>query len=330
MLQWLDDDSASVVEKARAYNLFTDVDRDDNSLEGVCATIVETAFDESLDGRPFLLTDSGELKPTKQCIVIPSQLFDVWPSAQASLLLDEAGRPALCRHISPGDVERLVHWGVTERITKESLIAALQTKHLPRPKAWRQLLKLWAYIAPEITGYNYNIRKKDIRFVPVQGKDVLYSANEVVRLGEKRLLQSEADWNFLAEHLLVLNQNWSRFLTEQRRLTEERKDADGVEEVEAAFAVLKQIGLEETSDINKVVEQVASDFFSGESLSLASCVQLAQIAAKLGATAGDAMRFATIDCHLRASDKAILFDQHGSVAELFSQTWCATHILHSD
>lgn len=330
MLQWLEDETASLVEKSRAYNLFPDVDREDSSLEGTCAASVETSFDDSLDGRAFLLTDEGALKPTKQSIVVPHELFDIWPAAQVSSLLDEGARPAMCRHISPEDVGRLVHWGVTEEITKERLIAALQSKHLPRPKAWRQLLKLWAYIAPEIIGYNFHIRKKDIRFIPVQGKEVLYSANEVVRLGEKRLLQSEADWNFLAEHLLVLNQNWSRFLTEQRRLAEERKDADAVEEVEAAFAVLKQVGLEDTSDINKVVEQVALDFFAGDSLSLANCVQLAQIAAKLGATAGDAMRFATRDCHLRSADKAILFDQHDSVAELLPPTWGANHILHGD
>jgi hypothetical protein len=330
MLQWLEDNTASQVEKARAYNLFPDVDRDDNSLEGSCAALVETAFDDALDDRPFLLTDEGELKLAKQSIVVPSELLDVWPAAQVSTLLDEQGRPALCRHIVSADVARLVHWGVTEQITKESLIVALQSKHLPRPKTWRQLLRLWAFIAPEIVGYNYHIRKKDIRFVPVQGKDVLYSANEVVRLGEKRLLQSEADWNFLAEHLLVLNQNWSRFLTEQRRLTEERKDTDASKEVEAAFTVLKQIGLEETSDINKVVDQVAADFFEGEKLPLAGCVQLAQIAAKLGATAGDTMRFVTQDCHIRASNTAILFDQRGSIAALFSDSWCASHILHSD
>ena len=47
-----------------------------------------------------------------------------------------------------------------------------------------------------------------VRIVPVQGKKVLYAAKEVVRLGEKKLLQSQDDWQFLAERLLVLNQNW--------------------------------------------------------------------------------------------------------------------------
>ena len=83
-------------------------------------------------------------------------------------------------------------------------------------------MNLWAYIAPEITGYRYSLSVKDIRIVPVQGKDVLYAANEVVRLGDKKLLQSDADWEFLASYLIVLNQNWPRFLAEKRRISPSR------------------------------------------------------------------------------------------------------------
>ena len=137
--------------------------------------------------------------------------------------------------------------------------------------------------------------KPNLHIVPVQGKDVLYAPSEVVRLGEKRLLQSEADWEFLAAHLLVLNQNWPRFLAEQRRVGEEGQGEASKKEVEAAFAVLKAIGLDDTSDVSKVVEQVATEFFAGESLHMTDCIQLTQIAAKLGATIGAAFRFATQD-----------------------------------
>ena len=63
-----------------------------------------------------------------------------------------------------------------------------------------------------------------MRIVPVQGKDCLYPANEVVRLGEKRLLHSEDDWTFLSQYMLVMNPNWARFLAEQRRAAESTED----------------------------------------------------------------------------------------------------------
>ena len=39
----------------------------------------------------------------------------------------------------------------------------------------------------------------------------------------KKLLQSKEDWEFLSDYLLVLNQNWSRYLAEQRRKAEQEK-----------------------------------------------------------------------------------------------------------
>ena len=81
-------------------------------------------------------------------------------------------------------------------------------------------------LAPELTHYQHYAHEAARSDRSGSGQDVLHSASEVVRLGEKRLLQSEADWEFLADHLLVLNQNWTRFLAEQRRLTEGRRIAD--------------------------------------------------------------------------------------------------------
>ena len=147
--------------------------------------------------------------------------------------------------VSGADREKLVQWGVVERVGKDHVLAALQSKHLPRPETWRRLLKLWAYVAPDVTGWRMTANRSKLRILPAQGKNVLYSAGEVVRLGEKRLLQSEEDWEFLSAHLLVLNQNWTRFITEQRRSTEGAEDAELDQEVRAAQAVLKALGLEE-------------------------------------------------------------------------------------
>jgi len=138
----------------------------------------------------------------------------------------------------------------------------LQLKHLPEPESWGRLLKLWAYIAPDVIGYNWRLDKRALRVVPVQGKSVLYASSEVVRLGDKRLLQSDRDWEFLAEHLLVLNQNWPRWLAEQRRVAEEGDRETAKTDVAASLAVLNLIGLDDASDVSAVVGQVAADFFN--------------------------------------------------------------------
>ena len=329
MLRWLGQTEMPTIERAQAYGLLPDVDRDDSSLEGDCGTTVEEAFGEEIKGRHLLLTEDGRLTPEKQGIAIPRPVFDIWPAEQAAVVLDEDGRPALCQYIELADRKKLLRWGIVDEIDKQKLLAKLQSSHLPKPETWRQLMGLWAYIAPEVTGYRHDVSAENVRIVPVQGKDVLYSATEVVRLGEKKLLQSEADWEFLATHLVVLNQNWSRFLAEQRRTALDQKDAAAQEIVEVAYAVLEKIGMDDTSNVNKVIDQVAAEFFRQDRISLLECVQLAQIAAKLGATAGHSFRYATRDKCLRATEKNILFDEDGKMEELLPEQQRETQLLHS-
>jgi hypothetical protein len=329
-LKWLQAPNASLVERSRAYALFPDVDRDDNTLEGTCATTVEETFDDAIDGHCFLLTNEGELRPSGQSVIFPEEMFDVWPAKQVASLLDSASRPPLSRHVSGSDRDKLVRWGVVDHVSKEDVLTALEAKHLPRPETWRRLLKLWAYVAPDITGWRMTTNCSKLRVLPAHGKNVLYSAAEVVRLGEKRLLQSEEDWEFLSAHLLVLNQNWTRFITEQRRTTESAEDVELHQEAAAAQAVLKTLGLEESSDVSKIIDQVAAGFYNEKSKTLANYVQLAQIAAKLGASAGESFRFASTDLRLRSRAHVVLFCRDGTLEALLPKLWSTEHLLHPE
>ena len=330
MLQWLKQADASLADRSRAYNLLPHAGRDDSSLEGTCAAIVKEAFDVVIQDQAYLLTNNGELKLVHESVIIPEEMFDVWPPEQAAILLDNASRPSLSRHVSNTNRKKLVHRGAIEEIGKGDVLNILQTKHLPKSESWRQLLKLWSYVAPELTGYRSEVNKKNVRIVPVQGKNVLYATDQVVRLGERKLLQSDADWQLLDTYLLVLNQNWLRFLAEQRRDAEQRKDKESKSDVDAAYAILKVLNLEESSDVSKVIEQVAVGFFAQDSIPVHRCVQLAQIAAKLEASIGKAFRFVTQDRRLHRVEDAIIFDRDSALEQLLPADWCSTHLLHVD
>jgi hypothetical protein len=331
MLQWLECSDAGVAERSRAYGFFPDVDRDDSSMEGQCAAIVEKSFDATIEGKAFLLTDVGELRKAGGCVIIPDRLFDVWSVEQVTTYLDEECRPAFSHCVLESDREKLIHWGVIKTIGKEKLLQVLLTKHLPKPKNWSCLLNLWAYVAPEMTGYRSRSgNSKEVHIVPVQGKDVLYAASEIVRIGEKKLLQSEGDWDFLSTHLLVFNQNWSRYLASQRRKAEDTDDKNLLSGVDAAYAILKAIDLEDSSDVGTLIDRVAVDFFLQNSIPLHDCIQLTQIAAKLSAKVGDSFRFVTRDGHLRGIDHIVLFDSDGTLEALFPESWCLEHLLHQE
>jgi len=330
MCSWVGKSDMPVTERAASYGLLPDVDRDDNSLEGVCGAAVEEAFAEAIKGRPILLKDDGELTLENESVIIPPEILDIWSADIAATLLDDKGRPALSQYVEEAHCKKLLRWGWVDEIDKQKFLNTLQEKHLPKPKTWGHLLNLWVYIAPEITGYHYYGSSEDFHIVPVQGKEVLYSAAEVVRLGEKKLLHSDDDWKFLASHLIVLNQNWSRFLAEQRRAATDQKDASIQEIIDAAYAVLEEIGLDETSNVDKMIEQVALYFFAQESISLKECVQLTQIAAKLGAAVEDSFRFVTRDKKIRSSETDIYFDVNGKLEELLPEKQHDSSLLHPD
>ncbi len=329
MIAWLKTTSSSLAERSHAYALMPDVDRGDTSLEGVCATIVEESFAAAINEKSYVLTQEGKLTVHGMSVIIPDELFKIWPEKKVSGYFDTKGRPALSRHVSISDCTKLTNWGAVESIKRNALLSVLETNSLPKPDSWKRLLALWVFVAPEMVRlFRENPIAKKLHIIPVQGKDVLYSAHEVVRLGEKRLLQSDDDWDFLAANLLVLNQNWPRFLTEQRREAE-RGENDGCEmDAEIAQQLLRALGLEEANDVSKVVEQVASSFFGSQHLHIKDCVKLAQIACKLGASVGEAFRYVTQDKSLRKKNHVVVYDPKGELEVLLPKEWCSTHTLY--
>jgi len=277
-----------------------------------------------------LLTEDSRLLGQGESTIIPETIMEIWPTEQVSALLDKQERPPLSRDIKFADRKKLVTWNMVDEIKKEHFLSLIQSNHFPTPATWRQLLMLWEYVAPEFTGYRYYLTPADAKIVPVQGKKVLYAASEVARLGEKKLLQSDKDWDFLANHLVVMNPNWARFLADQRRTATDQKDLSAQEAVQAAYAILDRIGLNSTSDASKVLDRVAADFFGPETLELHDCIRLAQIGAKLGATIGDSFRYVTNDMKLRSTNETILFDENGSLEDLVPEECRQKGLLNSE
>lgn len=329
MLQWLEQSEIDIAERSRAYGLFTNVDRNDSSLEGICAETVQNAFDATIAGQNYLLAEDEQLKPANQSIIIPEAILSVWPADQAATLLDDETRPAFSRHVQDADKENLIQARVIAEVTPEQVLDALRRGHLPSPGTWRQLLNLWSYVAKNTTPYPHHAWEQNLRILPAQGKEILYSANEVARLGEKKLVESADDWAFLANHLLVLNQNWTRYLAEQRRTAEANEDEAHLDKVNDAYAVLTAIGLAEASDFNKVIDRVAAELFE-QDVPLSNCIRFTQIAAKLGVSTGKSFIFVTEDGLLRSNNEIVLFDQEGSLRELLPVEQHKALLLHRD
>lgn len=330
LLAWVSDDSLEAQERAEAYCLLSDVDRKDNSLEGLCAATIEQAIDDAIGDSPFLMTENGGLVAREACQSVPPLLLDVWTHDQVAAFFADEDQTVLSRHVSPGDRRKLANWGCVKTVAKSDVVDVLEAKHLPRPGSWRQLMMLWAYLADEVSAHRYYRSNVGVKVVPAQGRDVLYAAEEVVRLGEKKLLQSDEDWSFLAQHLLVLDQYWPRFLAEQRRRAEEHEDESLGQTVKAAYDLLQKLGLMQASDVSEVIQQVAGEFFRHDECDIEDCIRLAQLAAALGAAVSESFEFVTRDGCRTAVNDCIVADVHDDLDVFVDEAWYEGHVLHED
>ena len=328
MLAWLRQSDLDPAQRAQAYCLLTAVDRDDRSAGGIVATVVEEALGAALDGQRFLLTIDGRLAQPDTVIALPDPIYDVWAVSHLKHMLG-GEKDILAADVSDDTRERLAHWGWGSSCTPDEILSALRSgKAVKKPDGWRSLLTLWQFVDEYWVRYRWQAdRNEPFAIIPVEGQDCLSSGGNVVRLGEDRAIGQKEDWEFLAQHILVMDRLWTRFLSRERRAAEEAKDEARAEQVEAAYKVLDDLGLKEPSNADTVMARAASRFFSGKQVKVADCIRFAHIAAALGAKPGDAMKFLACDQTLHSPSDGIVTDPAGHVRELAPDEWAETHVL---
>ena len=147
MLGWVNNSSLALEERSQAYNLFPGIQAEDASLQGSCGAIVKKAFNAGIAGESFLLSEDGELQPTKSCLSVPPELLDVWPASLISEKFGQGRLTVLSRFIEQQDIDRLTWDEHIETLTYSKVWSTLRHSRLPRPESWRGLLSLWTYLA---------------------------------------------------------------------------------------------------------------------------------------------------------------------------------------
>ena len=324
MLAWVGKKTLDAEERGQAYELLPDVDREDNSIEGSCGTLVEESFEARITGARFLITETNELVPSGQCLGVPHELLAVWSPDQITAGFSKDGPAILSQHVGERDRTKLVNWAHIKTLGKPQILETLRNIHLPRPRDWQQLLQLWEYISGELI--DIRASNRNARIIPVNGKEVLFAAHEVVRLGERRNLKP-GDWEFLSSHLLAMDSSWTRFLTEQRQAGEASGDEVLKRQVQLALSAISALGLVESTHVDRIMTKVANAFFSQDHPpQIEDVARLAHIAAKLGAAVADDFRFVTQAGRLVRGP--ILADIDNDLDLFVDVDWYKKNVLH--
>lgn len=328
MISWLQRSDMIPEQRARAYAFFPSPSPQGNSTAAQSEVLVKEAFDKAIAGTQFLLTSEGTLTGRNESVILPDRILEVWPAQQAVELFDEKGRFALCPRVSRGDRTTLVKNNVLEELGRGTVLQVLQVKAPPCPDSWKQLMVLWNYLAPEIGKLKSSFPVAELRIIPVRGENCLRPGNEVVRLGENRELNTEADWQFLAQYLVVLDQQWTQFLGEAEREAKDKNDAETLKRLGVTSIALWNLGLSEASHAGTVIDRVAKQYFAQKSVRLDDSVRLAHIAAVLGAKVGSEFCYHTQDGLPKPLESGILIDMDGLLEESLPEAYRVNHCLH--
>jgi len=329
MIAWLEDSDQSVDARCEAYALVPDRCDPDNSIEAVTETIVKEGFKAGLEGKRFLMTESG-LETAGSCLGVPQVLMSVWPPEMVSEGFCD-GMPVLSRQIAGRQRTRLMYWGDVGDLTKPQVLQRLKTRSLICPESWHSLAILWNYLSEDIAGLrSYGIHNS-ARIIPVQGSEILHSRDDVIRLGDSTSLGTE-DLDFLAPYMSILDREWTQYVGQPRGNIEAGGEDKEVERFNARLRacnqVLTTLGLSNASNGTQIIDKASSSFFQGETHQINEYVRLAHISASLNARTPVGFKFVTRNRKLKLPRFNIVADMQHDMEPLVDATWYGEHALH--
>jgi hypothetical protein len=332
MLDWLDRRSIPAFERAEAYQLLPKVSTQDSGLNGDVAKLVKEKFKEKADDGPVLLLADESLALPGFGVAPPRKLYEVWTPEQ---LVDFLGNPRahlLSPHVSAEGQERLEDWGWLTIVRGPEIIERLSQNPRPRrPLTSLDLAQLWQFADETINRWD-NATRNRVRIIPVEGKDRLFGAEEVVRLAAGRSrtaagksLADDADRQFLAGLLTMVDQDWIEFVNQ---LSSEKRP-QGITEraAKVVLNLLTTIRLDSPSSWEKVINQAAVCIFALDEVETEQAVRLAHIAAALNIQVTPEFMFVTQDDCCRQAKDGLLCDLDRTVSSLFPKDWAIRHVI---
>lgn len=325
MAAWLGKDQLTAANRANAYDLLRGPVPDRADLKTAATKEVMDAMLAAMEDEPVLLTTEERLAPIGECTALPSELHEVWEAKELTSVFAKTATHLLSASVRPIACRALEAHGWIETISAETALQTLATHPVvPKPTTSVRLQLLWNWVEKSI-GWDWNgERRRTLRIVPVEGQPSLQPGNEVIRVSSRGQQLSEADWNFISNFALAIDQEW---ITHLNKLKPKDKEADAP----AALELLQVLGLHEPSQVDRIAAQASRRLLARGKIPLEDCVRIAHIFAALDATVPEDFRYVTEDLHLRQiKDHPIVFDADGEVEAIVPKAWAVQHLLHPD
>lgn len=327
MVEWLANERLSLEERAKAYRLLPSKPHEDSSIKAQTSAILCDAFMEAIGNHPILLTTEGKLAHSETCLAPPRRAYKVWTPTHLLELFEAPDKDLLSPAIIDEHRKNLAQWGFLEKLSEEDVVKQLQrVQSIPKPNDFGGLLVLWSLVWQHRHQPRYNMRGHtkeqilDLPLVLVEGSEVLYPANQVVRLPEKQQKLSAEAWEFLTSLVVVVEPEWIHYL--------ENGEQVNSQDLENAHQLLREIELDRASDTDKIICNACRNLFSREDLTFEDYVRIAHLLAALDAKAPEEFRCISRDGKQRSLSEHIIATQDLAIEELLPESWKEAHLLH--
>jgi hypothetical protein len=326
MLDWLNNRTLSINERAKAYSLMPNKNEEYDSLDSDVTSAICEGFNEVIKDKPFLLTQNGELVSKRKCISPPYQIYEIWTQEQILRIFANNQKHVLSQDVCDGDRQKMSSWDYIDPISVNDFINQLSNgKIIPKPDGMVNLFKLWEFVQQN-KGYHYwGEKSRQLSIVPVKGSDLLFPSNQVVRIPSKKESISEEAWEFLLNLLNIVDYGWIRYLNDI-----EKKNEKGDNYGKSAIQLLRETGLYYPTETNTIIKNACQKLFSLKYIPAGDNIRMAHLMAALDAKTPEEFRFLARDNRLKDSGDHVLAIMDSQVEELIPDDWAKTNVLHAD
>jgi hypothetical protein len=323
---WLGNEALATEERAGAYQLLPGKPPDSDSLEADVAALLAHAFAETVSHRPILLTTEGRLVTAKGCVAPPQPAYRIWTAGQLAQVFRDGAGPVLHGAVSDDARRRLASWGWLNVLDETDLVRRLEQPHeVPRPPDDAALLTLWELIQRTIGADYRGYRRRRMALIPVEGSEVLFRPDAVVRLPPKKEGIADEAWQLLVGLVRVVDPRFLHVLegAGQRGVGDPPED-----QLQAAKQLLDDVGLGRASTSDTTAKHACDSLLSRHDLSDEDLVTMAHLLAALDATAPATFRYVTRDGQRRTAVAGLIGTQDPHTEALLPDAWAAAHLLH--
>ena len=322
MALWLANKELAPQKRADAYRLLRMPVVPAADLKTSATMEIMNPLLEAAEGKNIILTSDGNLSEIGESVSLPSALHEVWEPKDLAGLFAKTAKSLVMQSVPNSACQILAAHGWIETVTPDTALQALATQPVvPKPTTSVRLQLLWNWVEENIQWDWTGDRRRSLRIVPVEGQPLLQPGDEVIRVSSRGQQLSEADWNFISNFALAIDQEWITHLNKLKSKDQEKHPA---------LALLQALGLHEPSQVDRIAAQASRRLLARGKMPVTDCVRIAHIFAALDAAVPDDFQYATEDLNLRAVGSSdLIADPSGAVELLLPEAWAKQHLLHA-